>query len=153
MNAGPLGGAIRVTATTPGGVATGITFDLFARRTAITRAGGLLVVQVQNTTTAPAPVQVPMLVMCSIPGINPLQTVFGPICTNPYDPWTFPIEDSVGVYAFYSLSGTGAIGTPSLTKVYNIPTTAFLGTTLWFQSVGVDPVTGLWRTNCELKTL
>ena len=50
-------------------------------------------------------------------------------------------------------SGTGAIGTPSLTKVYNIPSTAFLGTTLWFQSVGVDPVTGLWRTNCELKTL
>ncbi len=153
VTAGALGGAIRVTATTPGGVATGVAFDLFARRTAITRAGGLLVVQVQNTTTATAPVQVPMLVMCSIPGINPLQTAFGPICTNPYDPWTFPIEDSIGVYAFYSLSGTGAIGTPSLTKVYNIPSTAFIGTTLWFQSVGVDPVTGLWRTNCELKTL
>ncbi len=153
VTAGTIGGAIRVTATTPGGVSTGVAFDLFARRTAITRAGGILVVQVQNTTTAPAPVQVPMLIMCSIPGITPLQTSFGPICTNPYDPWTFPIEDSVGVYAFYSLSGTGAIGTPSLSKLYNIPSTALVGTTLWFQSVGVDPITGLWRTNCELKTL
>jgi YD repeat-containing protein len=153
VNAGPLGGAIRVTATTPGGVSTGVTFDLFARRTSITRAGGILVIQVNNTTTAPAPVQVPMLVMCSIPGITPLQTVVGPICTNPYDPWTFPIEDSVGVFGFFSLSGTGAIGTPSLSKLYNIPSTSLIGTTLWFQTVGVDPVTSLWRTNCELKTL
>lgn len=153
VTAGPLGGTIRITATTPGGLTAGVTAELFARRMALTRAGGILVVQVQNTTTAPAPAQVPMLMMCSIPGINPLQTAFGPVCTNPYDPWTFPIEDSIGVYAFYSLSGTGAIGTPSLTKLYNIPSTALVGTTLWFQSVGLDPVTGLWRTNCELKTL
>jgi glucose/arabinose dehydrogenase len=153
VTAGPLGGLIRVTATTPGGLVAGTTADLFARRTAITRAGGIMVVQVQNTTTAPTPVQVPMLLMCSIPGINPLQTAFGPVCTNPYDPWTFPIEDSIGVYAFYSLSGTGAIGTPGLTKLYNIPTGALVGTTLWFQSIGLDPVAGLWRTNCELKTL
>ncbi len=153
VNAGPLGGAIRVTATTPGGVSAGVAFDLYARRTVITRAGGILVIQVQNTSPAQAPVQVPMLVMCSIPGITPLQTVVGPICTNPYDPWTFPIEDSVGVFGFFSLSGTGAIGTPSLSKLYNIPSTSLIGTTLWFQTVGVDPVTSLWRTNCELKTL
>lgn len=153
VTAGPLGGTIRVTATTPGGLVAGATLDLFARRMALTRAGSILVVQVQNTTTAPLPVQVPMLLLCSIPGISPLQTSFGPVCTNPFDPWTFAIEDSLGVFGFFSLSGTGAIGTPGLTKLYTLPTGALVGTTLWFQSIGLDPVQGLWRTNCELKTL
>ncbi len=153
VTAGPIGGVIRVTATTPGGDALGVAYNLFARRMGVTRANSLLVLQVQNTTTAPLPVQVPMLLMASIPGISPLQTAFGPVCTNPYDPWTFPIEDSIGVYGFYSLSGTGAIGTPNLTKIYTLPVGALIGVTLWFQGVGFDPVNGFWRTNCELKTL
>jgi len=63
------------------------------------------------------------------------------------------IEDSIGIFNFVTLSGTGAIGNPNITKLYTLPTGALLGVTLWFQGIGLDPVTGPIRTNCELKTL
>lgn len=153
VTAGATGGAITVTATTPGGLPTGTSTSLFARKITITRATNLIVVTVGNTTTA-VPAQVPMILMCSAPGITPLQTFFGPVCTNPFDPAATVFEDSIGVFGLYSLSGTGAVGTPTLSKLYNnLPPGFLVGVTMWFQAAGYDPVTGWWRSNCELKTL
>jgi hypothetical protein len=82
-----------------------------------------------------------------------MPTPIGPICTDPFNPLTFVLEDSIGAFGFASLSGTGAIGTPQLSKLYTVPAGALTGVTLWFQGVGWDPFTGPFRTNCEQKTL
>jgi glucose/arabinose dehydrogenase len=144
-----LGGAITVTASTPGSPLNA-QLALFARRIAITPAASLIILQVTNSSPQ-TPVQVPYVVLASMAGIPPLPTPIGPICTDPNNPATFVLEDSIGLFGFASLSGTGAIGTPSLTKIYNIPSSALTGLTLSFQAVGIDPVLGVFRTNCETR--
>jgi len=145
------GGPITVTASTPGNP-TPVSASLFARKITLTRASGLLVLQVTNTSPV-SPVSVPFVIMCSAPGIAPLPTPIGPICTDPYNPFTFVIEDSIGLFNFVTLSGSGAVGNPGISKIYNLPVGALAGVTLWFQGVGLDPVAGPVRTNCEIKTL
>ncbi|MGE3354411.1 MAG: PQQ-dependent sugar dehydrogenase, partial [Planctomycetota bacterium] len=152
VTSGPVGGLVRVTASTPGGLPAGVTAEFFGRKMNVTRAGGFIVLQVINTSDA-VPAQVPMIVMLSAPGIATLPTPIGPICTNPLDPAFFVIEDSIGLFSFATLSGSGAIGTPALSKLYTVPAGLLSGVTLWFQAVGFDPLTGWFRTNCELKTL
>jgi glucose/arabinose dehydrogenase len=152
VTAGSVGGQIRITAATPGGLPSGTTATLFARKLGVTRAGTFVVLTVSNTTTA-TPAQIPMVVLFSAPGIPPMQTGIGPICTNPFDPMTFVLEDSIGLFGFLTLSGTGAIGTPNLSKLYNFPPGFLAGVTLWIQAVGLDPAAGFWRSNCEVKTL
>lgn len=145
-----LGGSITVTATTPGSP-TGATLSLFSRKITITSTPTLILLQITNTTTA-VPATVPFVVLTSAPGIPPLPTPIGPICTDPNSPLTFVIEDSIGVFNYRSLSGSGAIGNPGLIKIYNIPSSVLAGLTLNFQAVGLDPVAGPFRTNCEPKT-
>lgn len=146
------GGAITVTATAVGGNPGGATFQLFARRLTVTSTPSLIVLSVTNITAA-SPPNVPFLVLLSFPGVQPLPTIIGPLCTNPLSGLTFAVEDSFGTYGFFSLSGSGAVGTPSLTRLYNVPTGAFTGLQLMFQAIGWDPVAGPFRTNCEHKTL
>jgi hypothetical protein len=50
-----------------------------------------------------------------------------------------------------SFSGTGGVGTPSLTKLYTLPPGLFTGQLMRFQAVGFDPLTGWFRTNCETR--
>lgn len=145
------GGAITVTATTTGSP-NGASASLFSRKITVTRAGNLVVLSVTNSSAA-QPAQVPFVVMASAPGIPALPTFIGPICTDPWSPLTFVVEDSIGLFGFTSLSGSGATGSPGLTKVYNFPPGALVGVTLNFQAVGLDPVEGVFRTNCERKTL
>ncbi|HLQ37297.1 MAG TPA: hypothetical protein VK348_05835, partial [Planctomycetota bacterium] len=145
------GGPITVTASTPGS-AISSTAHLFAHRLIVTRAPAALTLTIPNVTTA-VPARVPFIVLCSAPGIAPLPTPIGSICSNPFDPLTFVLEDSIGPFGFVSLSGTGAIGTPSLFKLYPLPAGALAGVTLWFQGIGLDPVRGPFLTNCEAKTL
>jgi glucose/arabinose dehydrogenase len=152
VTAGTVGGQIRITATTPGGLPSGSVATMFGRKLTLTRASNFIIMSVTNTTTV-TPAQIPMVVFISAPGITPLQSIIGPICTNWFDPLTFVIEDSVGAFGFITLSGTGAIGTPNLSKLYNFPPGFLVGVTLWVQAVGLDPVTGAWRSNCEVRTL
>jgi glucose/arabinose dehydrogenase len=149
VTAGNGGGQITISANTPNGSQTPATFSLFSRRLSVISTPTLIVLQITNTSPAP---QVPFLVLCSVPGIQPLPTFFGPVCTDPYNPLTFVVEDSLGFYGFASLSGSGAIGTPGLTKIYYMSTTAFSGITMNFQAIGLDPIGGLFRSNCEVKT-
>lgn len=146
------GGAITVIATTPNGNPTGATFSLFSRKLSIISTPTLVVLSVTDATTAQPPA-VPYLVLFSFPGVTPLPTAIGPLCTNPFSNLTFAIEDSLGTFGFFSLSGSGAIGSPNLTKIYNVPAGSLTGLTLLFQAIGWDPVTGPFRTNCEQKTL
>src|SRR5262249_36880232 len=91
--------------------------------------------------------EVPYIVLASAPGIPPLQTPFGPVATNPLDPSTVVVEDSIGLYGFVSLSGFGAIGRPFLAQIYNLPPGFLTGVTLQIQAVGIDPLRGVIRTN------
>jgi len=78
----------------------------------------VLVLQVTNTTTA-IPANVPFIIMCSAPGITPLPTPIGRSAPDPFNPLTFVIEDSIGIFNFVTLSGTGAIAirtSPSSTR-------------------------------------
>ena len=144
-----IGGAITVTASTPGSQ-TNATFGLFARKINATPAGSLLVVSISNTTTA-VPANVPYVVMVSFPGGTPLPTFLGNICTNPLYGLTVVLEDGIGIFNFVSFSGTGGIGTPGLTKLYPVPAGLLTGFLMSFQAVGFDPVTGWFRTNCEQR--
>jgi hypothetical protein len=144
-----VGGAITVTASTPGSQTNG-TFALFARKITATPAGTLLVVTVNNITTAMPP-NVPYIVMLSFPGGTPLPTVLGNICTNPLYNLTVVLEDAIGVFNFVSFSGTGGMGTPNLTKIYPLPPGLLTGFLMSFQAVGFDPNAGWFRTNCEMR--
>ena len=152
VTAGVSGGTITITATTPGGLPTGASASLFGRRMAVTRASNIVVITVSNQTDA-LPAQVPMVLVCSSQGIPPLQTFFGPVCANPFDPTGVVIEDSIGLFSFTSMSGTGAMGTPSVSKVYTLAPGFLVGAQMLFSAAGYDPLTGWWRTNCEVKTL
>lgn len=143
------GGAYTVTATTPSATSVA-TFNLFARHLQALSTIGLLVLSVSNTTTA-VPAQVPCILFMSFPGSPVLPTFLGPLCTDPFYPGTFAIEDSIGLFGGVSLSGTGAMGGPGFVKVYSVPFAVLGGQLMSFQVVGLDPVEGFFRTNCATK--
>ena len=144
-----VGGSITVTASTPGSQTNG-TFALFARKITATPAGSLLVVSISNITTA-VPPNVPYVVMVSFPGGTPLPTVLGNLCTNPLYGLTVVLEDAIGIFNFVSLSGSGGMGTPNLTKIYTLPPGFLTGYLMSFQAVGFDPNALWFRTNCETR--
>lgn len=144
------GGAITVTASTPGG-GTNASFSLFSRKLTATAVSNLLILGVTNTTTA-VPASVPMILLMSFPGSPVLPTIVGPICTDPGYALTIVLEDGTGAFGGVSFSGTGGIGTPNKTWVYSgIPPGLFSSFLMSFQVVGFDPVTGWFRTNCETE--
>lgn len=144
-----IGGAITVTASTPGSQTNGV-FSLFARKITITPAGSLLVVSVTNTTTA-VPAQVPLIVMMSFPHTPILPTFFGTVFTNPYYSSTLVLEDGFGHFPTAPWAGTGGMGTPGVTKIYTPPAGLLTGYRMTFQAVGFDMVTGWFRTNSEVR--
>jgi glucose/arabinose dehydrogenase len=144
-----VGGAITVTASTPGSQTNG-TFALFSRKLTVTPAGTLLVVGATNTTTA-VPPNVPFVVLMSFPGSPILPTVIGPICTDPGYALTIVLEDGTGAFGGISFSGSGGIGNPGKTWLYTVPTGLLTGQLMKFQAVGLDPITGWFRTNCETR--
>lgn len=150
---GTAGGALTVTASTPGSQTNG-EFSLFARKlsaTGVVSSSTLLVLNAINQTTAPSG-QIPYIVFMSYPGSPTLPSPIGPICTDPTYALTLVLEDGTGAFGGISFSGTGAIGTPSKTWLYtNIPNWLLQGQLMSFQAVGFDPVTGWFRTNCELE--
>lgn len=143
------GGSITVTASTPNSQTNG-TFSLFSRKTTVVGTSSLVVVTLTNTTTA-VPAQVPFIVMVGLPGVPSWNSPFGTLCTDPASYLTIVIEDSTGIFGGVSLSGTGAMGTPNLTKVYStqIPPGILNGLYLKFTAVGFDPVTGIFRSSCD----
>jgi glucose/arabinose dehydrogenase len=144
-----LGGQITVTASTPNSQTSG-TFSLFSRKVTVTPAGALLVVGVSNSTTATPP-NVPYVLMMSFPGSPVLPTVLGPICTDPGYALTIVLEDGVGLFGGFSFSGSGGIGNPAKSWIYNVPAGLLTGQQMKFQAVGLDPITGWFRTNCEVR--
>jgi glucose/arabinose dehydrogenase len=144
-----VGGAITVTGSTPGSQ-TNATFGLFARKLTATPAGSLLLLSAINTTTATPP-NVPYIVMVSFPGSPIVSTTIGPICTDPSYALTVVLEDGTGAFGGGSLSGTNGIGNPGKTWLYTVPAGLLNGLTMNFQAVGLDPVTGWFRTNCETR--
>ena len=79
-----------------------------------------------------------------------MPTPIGPLCTDPGYALTIAIEDGIGAYGGVSFSGTGGIGTPNKTWFYQgIPNNLLGGYLMSFQVIGVDPITGWFRTNCE----
>lgn len=150
VTAGATGGAVTVTAATPGAQTNG-TFALFGRKVTVTPAGTLMVVAVSNTTTA-VPANVPYLLLMSFPGSPVLPTAIGPICTDPGYALTIVLEDGTGAFGGVSFSGSGGIGNPSKTWLYqNVPAGLLTGYLMRFQAVGFDPVTGWFRSNCESR--
>ena len=150
---GTAGGPLTVTASTPGSQTDG-SYDLFARKlsvTGIVSSTTLLVVSVVNQTDA-LPATVPYMLFMSYPGSPTLPTPIGPICTDPGYALTITLEDGIGVFGGISFSGTGAIGTPSKTWLYQgVPNWLLQGQQMRFQAVGLDPLTGWFRTNCEIE--
>ena len=143
------GGAATVTASTPGSQTNG-TFALFGRKLTVTPAGTLLVVGATNTTTATPPT-VPYILMMSFPGSPILPTIIGPICTDPGYALTVVLEDGTGAFGGISFSGSGAIGSPGKSWIYTVPAGILTGQLMKFQAVGLDPITGWFRTNCETR--
>ena len=148
---GPGGGPLTVTASTPGSQTNG-EFDLFARRltaTGVVSSTTLLVLSVTNQTDA-VPAQVPYILFMSFPGSPTVPTPIGPLCTDPGYALTIAIEDGIGAYGGVSFSGTGGIGNPNKTWFYQgIPNNLLGGYLMSFQVIGLDPITGWFRTNCE----
>lgn len=147
------GGGITVTASTPGSQTNG-TFNLFARKltaTGIVSSSTLLVLSATNQTQA-VPAQIPYIVFMSFPGSATLPTPIGPICTDPSYALTVVLEDGSGAFGGASLSGSGSVGAPSKTWLYSgIPNFLLAGQQMKFQAVGFDPITGWFRTNCEIE--
>lgn len=147
------GGAFTVTGSTPGSQSDAV-FDMFARKltaTGITSTATLLILSTVNKTDA-VPAQIPYIVFMSFPGSQTVPTPIGPICTDPSYALTVVLEDGTGAFGGVSLSGSGSIGTPSKTWIYQgIPNFLLAGQQMSFQAVGFDPVSGWFRTNCELE--
>jgi glucose/arabinose dehydrogenase len=143
------GGAVTVTASTPGSQTNGV-FSLYSRKVTVTPAGSLMVVGITNSTTA-VPPNVPYILMMSFPGSPILPTVLGPICTDPGYALTIVIEDGVGAFGGLSFSGSGSVGNPGKTWLYNVPAGLLTGQLMKFQAIGLDAVTGWFRTNCETR--
>lgn len=147
------GGTITVTASTPGSQTNGV-FTLGVRRLSVSVSGSLVIVTVTNSTNA-VPAQVPMIVAMSFPRTPILPTFFGPVFTNPYAASTLVLMDSFNhfpVAGWQQLGSSPNYGTPGLTKIYqNVPVGLFAGQRMTFQVAGVDPITGWFLTNVELK--
>lgn len=147
------GGAFTVTGSTPGSQ-TNAVFDMFARKltaTGVVTSSTLLILSTVNQTTA-VPSNIPYIVFMSFPGSQTVPTPIGPICTDPSYALTVVLEDGTGAFGGVSISGSGAIGNPSKTWLYSgIPNFLLAGQQMRFQAVGFDPVTGWFRTNCELE--
>ena len=144
------GGPITVTASTPNSQTNGV-FSLYNRKITATPSGSLLILTITNQTAA-IPAQVPYIVMCSFPRTPALPTFLGPIATNPLEPTTLVLEDAFGHFPLVSWAGTGGIGTPGMTKIYNpYPVAQMAGLKMTFQAVGLDPLTGWFRTNADIK--
>lgn len=143
------GGAITVTATTPGGI-TNATFALYSRRLTVTPVGGLMLLQIANSSTA-LPPHVPYIVMMSFPHTPVLPTFLGPLVTNPFVSTTLVLEDPSNHFPKPAWANLGGIGTPSLSKIYTPPAGLLTGYQMSFQAVGADPVLGLFKTNVEVK--
>jgi glucose/arabinose dehydrogenase len=144
-----LGGGVTVTASTPGAI-TNAQFALFGRKITATPAGQFLVLSISNQTSA-IPASVPYVVMLSFPGSPTLPTILGNLCIDPGYALALVIEDGTGIFGGVSLSGTGGVGQPSLTKLYTVPTGLFTGQLMRFQAIGFDAVDGWFRTNCEQR--
>ncbi len=143
------GGTITVTATTPGAISPA-TFALFARKLTAIPAAQLLVLTISNQTDA-VPAQVPFILFASFAGSPTVPTPIGPFCIDPGYPLAFLVEDGTGFLGGISLSGSGGVGTPTLTRIYNVPPGALTGQLMSFQALGLDPLTGWFRTNCEQR--
>lgn len=141
----PQAGLVEVTATTPG-IVQPVHAVLFvdSLQVGITPPSSALLFA---SNPAPNLGPVPYVILASAPGITPLQTPFGPVATNPLDPSTFVLEDSIGVFGFAGVGGQGAIGRPGVAQFYQFPTGFLSGTTLQLQAVGIDPLRGVVRTN------
>jgi len=143
------GGVITVTASTPNSQTNG-TFGLFSRKMVVAGTNTLVVLSITNQTSA-VPSTVPYIVMVGFSGVPVWNSPFGPVCTDPASFLTVVIEDGTGVFGGVSLSGTGGIGNPSLTKIYNIAPGLLTGLQLKFTAVGFDGIDGIFRTSCETK--
>lgn len=146
LTATPEGGAITVTATAAGALVH-TSLDAFARKVTAARAGAHFVVTVLNRTNAPLP-QVPYVVLMSFPGSPTLPTAFGPLCIDPAYPFAIVLEDAIGAFNFVSLSGLGGVGAPHLSRLYLLPPGLLTGNFMRFQAVGLDPLSGWFRTDC-----
>ncbi|MEZ6037555.1 MAG: PQQ-dependent sugar dehydrogenase [Planctomycetota bacterium] len=147
-----VGGAITVTASTPGSQTNG-SFALYSRKTTVTwiPTSGLLLVAVSNKTNA-VPANIPLILMMSYPGSPVIPTPIGDICTDPTYPLTLVLEDGIGQFGGLSFSGSGSFGTPSKTWLYTgVPAFLLGGFQMSFQTIGFDPIEGWFRTNCEIK--
>ena len=146
-------GAFTVTGSTPGSQ-TNAVFDMFSRKltaTGVTTTSTLLVLSAVNQTQA-VPAQIPYIVFMSFPGSPTVPTPVGPVCTDPSYALTVVLEDGTGAFGGISRSGSGSIGTPGKTWLYSgIPNFLLAGQQMRFQAVGFDPVSGWFRTNCELE--
>lgn len=149
MVASTFGGSVVVTASTPGGAVVA-RFDLYGRRLSTTPAGNVLVVAIDNQTDAQPP-YVPYVVMVSFPGSPTVPTIVGPLCIDPMYALAIVIEDGIGAFGNVSLSGLGATGMPGLFRQYPLPPGLFNGQLMRFQAVGLDPMTGWFRTNCSTR--
>lgn len=143
------GGGVTVTASTPGAI-TNAQFPLFGRKITATPAGQYLVLSISNQTSA-LPATVPYVVMLSFPGSPTLPTILGNLCIDPGYALALVIEDGTGIFGGVSFSGTGGVGSPSLTKLYTVPAGLFTGQLMRFQAIGFDAIDGWFRTNCEQR--
>ena len=146
LTATAAGGSVRVFAIQASNGATA-TFDLYVRRLTATHAAPTLGISVANTTDANPP-QVPYILLTGFPGVTSLATPVGTLCVNPADALAVVMEDGVGVFGGVSLSGNGGTGAPSLSAQYTLPPGLLNGLTMRFQAVGLDPISGWFRTNC-----
>lgn len=149
VTANNAGGPITVTASTPNSQSNA-TFSLYSRKLQAAAAGQYVVLSINNATAA-VPPTVPYIVMVAFPGSPVLPTIVGNLCIDPAYVLAFVIEDGTGAFGFFSLSGLGGVGTPGLTRLYTPPTGLFTGHLISFQAVGIDPITGWFRTNCEQR--
>ena len=139
-------GAIEVLAAAVGApIAT--RFDLFARRLTATHAAPLLQLSIANATDAVPPL-VPFLVLASLPGSPTIQTALGPFCIDPTYVGALFLEDGTGLVGGVSVSGQGGIGAPGLTRQYTVPP-GLAGLQVRFQALGLDALSGWFKTNCE----
>ncbi|MCA8963760.1 MAG: PQQ-dependent sugar dehydrogenase [Planctomycetes bacterium] len=148
VDANVAGGQITVTATASGTLGRA-TFTLFSRKISVAHTSSLAVVTITNTS-ASIPTQVPFVVMVALPGGAPWNSPFGTICTNPASPFTIVIEDGLGIFGSVSLSGAGSTGNPGLTRVYQLVPGLLTGLQLQFQAIGLDPIEGMFRTDCVM---
>lgn len=146
VQASGAGGTITVTATSSSAAANG-SFDLYARRFTAAWANPLLSLQILNQTSA-VPAHTPYVILLSFPGSPQFASPIGWICIDPGYALAVVIEDSVGTFGGVTFSGTGAIGSPNLSKLYSVPAGVLNGHLITFQAFGFDMLTGWFRTNC-----